>query len=185
MSKKTGLLRRTAAVAAFSGVAFALTTGAANAAPAIAEAPAAVSVSSSDLSPSTQKAWDDFILGGGFVAGGAAQMVSGAWVGAPGLLLAGATGSPVTPDQMKAWENWDEGAEKIGTGAAMIVAGAYIGAPGYVFDKIVGGATPGDLSPEELDQVTFLIPEGHPALDGVPTEQIPNPMAPFGGLGAF
>lgn len=185
MSKKTGLLRRTAAVAAFSGVAFALTAGAATAAPATAAAPAAVSVSSSDLSPSTQKAWDDFILGGGLVAGGAAQMVSGAWVGAPGLVIAGATGSPVTPDQMKAWENWDEGAAKIGTGAAMIVSGAYIGAPGYIYDKISAGATPTDLSPAELEQVSFLIPEDSPALEGIPTEQIPNPMSPFGGIGGF
>ena len=180
MSKKTGLLRRAAAVAAFSGVAFALTAGAATAAPA--DTTTAVSTSASDLSPSSQKAWEDFILGGSYVTGGAAQMVSGAWVGAPGLILAGATGSPLTPEQMQAWENWDEGGRKIGEGAAMMVAGAYVGAPGIILDKIAGGATPGDLSPAELEQVTFLIPEDSPALDGVSTDQIPNPMAPFGSF---
>jgi hypothetical protein len=182
MSKKTGLLRRAAAVAAFSGVAFALTNGAAEAAPATADTTTAVSPATSDLSPSTQKAWEDFILGGSYVAGGASQMVSGAWVGAPGLLLAGATGSPITPEQLAAWENWDEGGAKIGEGAAMMVAGAYVGAPGYVLDQIAGGATPGELSPAELEQVTFLIPQDSPALDGVPTEQIPNPMAPLGSF---
>ena len=183
MSKKTGLLRRAAAVAAFSGVAIALTAGTATAAPATATAaPAAVSVASSDLSPSTQKAWDDFILGGGLVAGGAAQMVSAAWVGAPGLIISGASGSPLTPAEIKAWEDWNEGGEKIGTGAALLVSGAYIGAPGYIYDKIAAGATPGDLSPAELDQVSFLIPEDSPALEDIPTEQIPNPLAPFGAF---
>ena len=81
MSKKTGLLRRAAAVAAFSGVAFALTAGAATAAPA--DTTTAVSTSASDLSPSSQKAWEDFILGGSYVTGGAAQMVSGAWSAPP------------------------------------------------------------------------------------------------------
>ncbi|MDQ4109572.1 MAG: type III effector [Actinomycetota bacterium] len=181
MSKKTGLLRRAAAVAAFSGVAFALTTGAAEAAPVTADTTTAVSTAS-NLSPSTEKAWADFILGGSYVAGGASQMVSGAWVGAPGLLLAGATGSPITPEQLAAWENWDEGGHKVGEGAAMMVAGAYVGAPGYVMDQIAGGATPGDLSPSELEQVTFLIPQDSPALDGVPTDQVPNPMAPLGSF---
>ncbi|HEY9393449.1 MAG TPA: type III effector [Nocardioides sp.] len=182
MSKKTGLLRRAAAIAAFSGVAFALTNGVAEAAPATADTTTAVSTSPSDLSPSSQKAWEDFILGGSYITGGASQMVSGAWVGAPGLILAGATGSPITPEQAAAWENWDEGGHKIGEGAAMMVAGAYVGAPGIILDQIAGGATPSDLSPSELEQVTFLIPEDSPALDGVSTDQIPNPMAPFGSL---
>jgi hypothetical protein len=182
MSKKTGMLRRAAAVAAFSGVAFALTTGAATAAPASADATTSVSTSANDISPSTQKAWDDFIVGGSFLAGGLAQMVSGAWIGAPGTLISGATGAPMTPEQMQAWDNWNEGAHKAGMGAAMLVSGAYIGAPGYIFDKITGGATPGDLSPEELEQVSFLIPQDNPVFDGVPTEQIPNPMAPLGSF---
>ncbi|MEU6137770.1 type III effector [Nocardioides sp. NPDC047086] len=181
MSKKTGLLRRAAAVAAFSGVAFALTTGAATAAP-VDDTTTAVSTATSDLSPSSQKAWEDFILGGSYITGGAAQMVSGAWVGAPGLILAGATGSPLTPEQLAAWENWDEGGHKIGEGAAMMVAGAYVGAPGIILDQIAGGATPSDLSPSELEQVTFLIPQDSPALDGVSTDQIPNPMAPLGSF---
>ncbi|MEI7055873.1 type III effector [Nocardioides sp. CCNWLW239] len=174
MSKKTGMLRRAAAVAAFSGVAFALTTGAATAAPVTNDATTSVSTSTEDLSPSTQKAWDDFILGGSFLAGGLAQMASGAWIGAPGTLMSGATGTPMTPEQMQAWEDWNEGAHKAGMGAAMLVSGAYIGAPGYIFDKITGGATPGDLSPEELEQVSFLIPEDSPALEGLPLDQIPG-----------
>ena len=181
MSKKTGLLRRAAAVAAFSGVAFALSTGTATAAPVDADTATAVT-STSDLSPSSEKAWADFILGGSYITGGASQMVSGAWVGAPGLILAGATGSPITPEQAAAWENWDEGGQKVGEGAAMMVAGAYVGAPGIILDQIAGGATPSDLSPAELEQVSFLIPEDSPALDGVSTDQIPSPMAPFGSL---
>ncbi|GGR73266.1 hypothetical protein J2S40_004561 [Nocardioides luteus] len=168
MSKKTGLLRRTAAVAAFSGVAFAMTTGTATAAP-VDTTTTAVSTTTSDLSPSTQKAWEDFLLGGALVGGGLAQMVSGAWTGAPGLLIAGATGAPLTPEQAAAWENWDEGGHKVGLGAAMIVSGVYVGAPGYIFDKIAGGATPGDLSPSELEEISFLIPQDSPVLDGVPT----------------
>jgi hypothetical protein len=109
-------------------------------------------------------------------------MVSAAWVGAPGLIIAGASGSELTPAEMKAWADWNEGGAMIGTGAALLVSGAYIGAPGYIYDKIVGGATPGDLSPAELEQVSFLIPQDSPALDGLPTEQVPNPMAPLGSL---
>ncbi|TQL70535.1 hypothetical protein FB381_4473 [Nocardioides albertanoniae] len=176
MSKNTGLLRRAAAVAAFSGVALALTTGTATAAPATAEVPTAASVSSADISPSTQKAWDDFIAGGAIAAGGASQMISGAWVGAPGLILAGATGQPLTPEQMMAWQNWDEGGHKVGMGVAMVVAGAYIGGPGYIIDQIEGGASPADFSPAELEKVSFLIPQDSPALDGIPADQIPNPM---------
>ncbi|MBB3087733.1 type III effector [Nocardioides albus] len=182
MSKKTGMLRRAAAVAAFSGVAFALTTGAATAAPVTDDATTSVSTSTNDLSPSTQKAWDDFIIGGSFLAGGLAQMVSGAWIGAPGTLMSGATGAPMTPEQLQAWEDWNEGAHKAGMGAAMLVSGAYIGAPGYIYDKITAGATPADLSPAELEQVSFLIPQDSPVFDGLPTEQIPNPMAPMGSL---
>lgn len=173
MSKKTGMLRRAAAVAAFSGVAFALTTGTASAAP-VTDDVTSVNTMTEDLSPSTQKAWDDFILGGALVGGGLAQMASAAWIGAPGTAMAGATGTPMTPDQKQAWEDWNEGGEMVGMGAAMLVSGAYIGAPGYIFDKITGGATPGDLSPEELEQVSFLLPKDHPALDGLPLDQIPG-----------
>ncbi|MGH3352925.1 MAG: type III effector [Nocardioides sp.] len=182
MSKKTGMVRRAAAVAAFSGVALALTTGSATAAPVTDDASSSVSTSTGDLSPSTQKAWEDFIIGGSFMAGGAAQMVSGAWIGAPGTLLSGATGAPMTPEQMEAWENWNEGGHKVGMGAAMVVAGAYIGAPGYIYDKITEGAGPSDLSPSELEQVSFLIPQDSPVLDGVPTDQVPNPMSPLGSF---
>ena len=191
MNNKTGLLRRIAAVAAFSGVAIALTTGTANAAVVThtndhnrtaTECVKENTGGASDLPPSSQKAWADFICGAGQVTGGGARMVSGAWVGAPGLILAGATGAPTRPEQKTAWVNWDGGAHQVGTGAAMVVAGVYVGAPGIVIDKIAGGAAPADLSPAEMDQVSFLMPKDNAALDGVPTDQIPNPLAPLGGF---
>ncbi|TQL70536.1 hypothetical protein FB381_4474 [Nocardioides albertanoniae] len=189
MNNKTGLLRRVVAVAAFSGVAVAMSAGTANAAPlthtndhnrTATECVEENTGGASDLSPSSQKAWADFICGAGQVTGGGARMVSGAWVGAPGLILAGATGSDLSPAQKKAWVNWDGGAHQVGTGAAMVVAGVYVGAPGIVMDKIAGGALPSELSSDELDQVSFLMPRDSAALDGVPTDQIPNPMSALG-----
>ncbi len=189
MNMKTGLLRRAAAVAAFSGVAVALTTGTANAAPVThtddhnrtaTECVKENTGGASDLSPSSQKAWADFICGAGQATGGAARMVSGAWVGAPGLILMGATGAPTSPEQKKAWVNWDGGAHQVGTGAAMVVSGVYVGAPGVVADKIMGGAMPTELSDSEMDQVSFLLPMENPALDGLPVGQVPNPLAPLG-----
>ncbi|GGR73259.1 hypothetical protein J2S40_004560 [Nocardioides luteus] len=189
MNKMTGLLRRSAAVAAFSGVAIALSMGSASAAPlthtddhnrTATECVEENTGIATDLSPSSQKAWADFICGAGQVAGGAARMVSGAWVGAPGLILAGATGGELSDAQKKAWVNWDGGAHQVGTGAAMVVSGVYVGAPGIVMDKIMGGALPSELSPAELDQVSFLMKKDNPALDGVDVDQIPNPLAPLG-----
>ena len=187
MNMKTGLLRRVAAVAAFSGVAVALTTGTATAADGThhnrteAECIAENSSGASDLSPSSQKAWASFICGAGQATGGAARMVSGAWVGAPGLILMGATGSELSPAQKKAWVNWDGGSHQVGNGAALVVSGAYVGAPGIVMDKIMGGALPSELSDREMDQVSFLLPMENPALDGLPVGQVPNPLA----LGTF
>jgi hypothetical protein len=188
MNKKTGLLRRAAAVAAFSGVAIALTTGTATAAPVTgdhhnrseAECIKENSAGASDLSPSSQKAWASFICGAGQATGGAARMVSGAWVGAPGLILMGATGDELSPAQKKAWVNWDGGAHQVGNGAALAVSGAYVGAPGIVMDKIMGGAMPSELSDSEMDQVSFLLPMDNPALDGLPVGQVPNPLGPLG-----
>ena len=125
MNMKTGLLRRVAAVAAFSGVAVALTTGTASAADGThhnrteAECIKENSAGASDLSPSSQKAWAGFICGAGQATGGAARMVSGAWVGAPGLILMGATGGELSPAQKKARVNWDGGSHQVGNGAAM------------------------------------------------------------------
>jgi hypothetical protein len=190
MNKKTGLLRRAAAVAAFSGVAVALTTGTATAAPVThtddhnrtaTECVKENTGGNSDFSPSTQKAWADFICGAGQATGGAARMVSGTWVGAPGLLLMGATGGDLSPAQKKAWVNWDGGAHQVGTGAAMVVSGVWVGAPGTVMDKIMGGAMPTELSDSEMEQVSFLLPMENPALDGLPVDQVPNPLA----LGTF
>ena len=188
MNKKTGLLRRTAAVAAFSGVAVALTMGTATADQGTgdhhnrteAECVAAHSSGASDLSPSSQQAWAAFICGAGQATGGGARMVSGAWVGAPGLLLMGATGSELSPAQKKAWVNWDGGSHQVGNGAAMVVSGTYVGAPGIVMDKIMGGAMPTELSDIEMDQVSFLLPMDSPAVDGLPVDQVPNPLGPLG-----
>jgi hypothetical protein len=187
MNMKTGLLRRAAAVAAFSGVAIALTAGTATATETgshhnrtEAECIAEHSSGPSDLSPSSQKAWASFICGSGQATGGAARMVSGAWVGAPGLILMGATGGELSPAQKKAWVNWDGGAHQVGNGAAMVVSGTYVGAPGIVMDKIMGGAMPSELSAREMDQVSFLLPMDSPALDGLPVGQVPNPLGPLG-----
>lgn len=121
-------------------------------------APVSESSAPSDLSPSTQKAWTDFICGGGRVTGGTARMVSGAWVGAVPTIMAGATGAELTPAQKKAWRNWDMGAHNVGHGAGMVISGVYVGAPGYIADKIAAGATPADLSPAQLDKVMFAMP---------------------------
>lgn len=111
----------------------------------------------SDLSPSTQQAWKNFVCGGGHVTGGAARMVSGAWFGAPAIVVA-ATGGDLSKVQLAAWKNWDRGANMLGRGAAMVISGVYVGAPGYIIDKISAGAAPTDLSTSELDQVSFLMP---------------------------
>lgn len=171
MINKTAVVRRAAVLAAVSGAVFALNTPASTSATGLAAEEGAdcttASGDASDLSPSTQQAWADFICGGANLAGGAARMVSGAWVGAPGTIIAGATGDELTDVQLKAWENWDEGADQAGLGAAMIVSGAYVGAPGYIVDKIENGATPGDLSPAEMRQVSFLVPSDSPLSDGL------------------
>lgn len=161
MSIKKGTLRRAAAVAAVSGLAFALPSAPASAGTGTQEDIAHCQTASgdaSDLSPSTQKAWADFICGGAHVTGGLARMVSGAWIGAPGTIIAGATGDELTELQFEAWKNWDRGANQAGKGVAMVVSGIYVGAPGYILDKLSNGATPADLSAREMDKVSFLIP---------------------------
>lgn len=182
MSMKTGLLRRMTVVAAFSGVVLALSGGAASAEPAPQEDSAYCQTGgASELSPSTQKAWADFICGGGNVAGGLARMISGVWVGAPGTLIAGVTGKEMSPEQLQAWWNWNRGADQAGKGAAMIISGVYVGAPGYILDKISGGATPADLSELELEQVSFLMPIDSPQADAIPGGRLlGDPMALLG-----
>lgn len=205
MTIQTGMrkgLRSAAVVAAASSVMFALPS-----APASADTqdePIAhcktASGDASDLSPSTQKAWADFICGGAHLTGGAARMVSGAWIGAPGTIIAGATGDELTQVQMDAWKNWDRGANQAGKGAAMIVSGVYVGAPGYIIDKMTnaaGGVSPSELSPAEMRKVSFLMPadsayaenvdlQGLPTdqlpTDQLPTELLPTDMLPTGGL---
>lgn len=134
----------------------------------------------SDLSPSSRAAWTSFVCGGGQVTGGAARMVSGAWIGAIPTIVAGATGAPMTADQKKAWRNWDRGANQAGIGAAKLVAGTYVGAPGIVMDKIMSGALPTDLSPAELRQVSFAIdPNSQMARDVPGLPELPLPELPF------
>lgn len=122
-----------------------------------------------DLSPSTQKAWADFISGGAEAGNGAAKMVSGAWIGAPAIITS-ATGEELTDSQMKAWKNWDEGGEQFGHGAAKVVSGAYVGAPGYIIDKIAAGAAPSDLSRAEMRKVSFMMPTDTLPSAGLPTD---------------
>lgn len=182
MINKTALVRRAAVLAAASGAVFALNAPASAGGVAVEGGADCQTASgdASDLSPSTQKAWADFICGGANLAGGAARMVSGAWIGAPGTIIAGATGDELSDAQLKAWENWDEGADQAGMGAAMIVSGAYVGAPGYIVDKIENGATPGDLSASEMRQVSFLVPT-----DSSLSSALPGVGAPVELLGLF
>jgi hypothetical protein len=134
---------------------------------------------SSDLSPSSRAAWTSFICGGGQLTGGAAKMVSGAWIGAAPTIVAGATGAELTADQQEAWDNWDRGANQAGIGAAKLVAGAYVGAPGIVMDKIMSGALPTDLTPAELRQVSFAVDptsqigQDIPGLPELPLPELP------------
>lgn len=175
MNTHTGLrisARGTAFVAAVVGVAMAVPAAPASAGTHPTAAVTVAADGTSDLSPSTRKAWSDFIEGGAEVAGGAARMVSGAWIGAPAIVVA-ATGGELSPTQVKAWRNWDEGAEQGGQGVAKVVSGAYVGAPGYIIDKIESGATPGDLSASELKQVSFLTPAESLPTDGLPTDLLP------------
>ena len=137
------------------------------------------------MSPATVKAWTDFICGGGRVTGGAARMVSGAWVGAIPTILAGATGDEISPEAKKAWRNWDMGAHNAGHGAGMVISGVYVGAPSAVMDLVASGATPADLSPAQLRQVSFAIPADSPLaknydVQGTPDlPQLPLPTDPI------
>lgn len=157
MTIRTGMRKAIVVAAATAGMALGLQGGvpAANAHPGCSMEEEGTA---SDLSPSTQRAWANFICGGGRATGGTARMVSGAWIGAVPTIMAGATGAELTASQKKAWKNWDMGAHNAGHGAAMVVSSVYVGAPSYVMDKIAAGATPADLSPAELRQVSFLMP---------------------------
>lgn len=187
MSNKTAMVRRAAALVAVSGAVFAMQAAPASAGtqdPPIAHCQTK-SGNASDLSPSTQKAWADFICGGAHLTGGAARMVSGAWIGAPGTIIAGATGGELSQVQMDAWKNWDRGANQAGKGAAMIVSGVYVGAPGYIIDKLTntaGGVTPSELSPAEMRQVSFLMPAESPFADHVDLQGLPTDQLPTGDL---
>lgn len=182
MLNKTAMVRRAAALAAVSGVVFALPAASASA--DTQDEPIAhcqtKSGDASDLSPSTQKAWADFVCGGAHLTGGAARMVSGAWFGAPAIVVA-ATGGDLSDVQMDAWKNWDRGANQGGKGAAMIVSGVYVGAPGYIIDKLTnsaGDVTPSDLSAKEMKQVSFMMPADSALVDqlglDVPSSELPG-----------
>ncbi len=132
-----------------------------------------VSEGASELSHTSRAAWASFICGGAHVTGGSARVISGAWIGWP-TIIASATGQPITADQAKAWKNWDHGAYNAGRGAAMVVSGAYVGAPSVVLDLIKNGATPADLTPAQMRQVSFAIDpnsefgQSVPGLSGLP-----------------
>lgn len=74
------------------------------------------------------RGWKNWDTGSAELGGGAAKLVSGAWIGAPSSLLE--LGSPVSSPKTKdAWEDWNEGgAEGVG-GAGKMVSGAFVGAP--------------------------------------------------------
>lgn len=175
MTTQTGMRKASqiAAVAALAtGVTLVLPAASATAGDHAAASGTVAAGEASDLSPSTRNAWKDFIEGGSEAAGGAARMVSGAWFGAPAIVVA-ASGGDLSAVQLKAWRNWDEGAEEGGQGVAKVISGAYVGAPGYVIDKITAGATPGDLTPSELRQVSFMMPAGDLPMGGLPTDMLP------------
>jgi hypothetical protein len=178
MSIRTGMRKAIVTAAAVAGVALAVQGAPAQAATQ-AQGPNVngnchpVSDSASDLSPTSRAAWASFICGGGHVTGGTARAISGAWIGWP-TIIASATGQPITADQAKAWKNWDHGAYNAGRGAAMVVSGAYVGAPSVVLDPIKKGASPADLSPAQMRQVSFAIDPNSefgrsvPGLSGLP-----------------
>jgi hypothetical protein len=172
MSIHTGMRKAIVAATAVAGVALAV-QGAPAQASTLAQGPNVngnchpVSDSASDLSPKSQAAWASFICGGGHVTGGSARVISGAWIGAP-TIIASATGGEITADQAKAWKNWDKGAYNAGRGAAMVVSGAWIGAPSTVLDIIKGGASPADLTPAQMRQVTFAFDPASEFAQAVP-----------------
>ena len=105
-------------------------------------------------------------------------MVSGAWFGAPAIVVA-ATGGELSETQVQAWRDWDKGAYNAGRGAAMVVSGAYVGAPGIVLDQIKNGATPADLQPAQVRQVSFLVDPNSPVADEIPAmPESPLPQLP-------
>ncbi|MGH3359321.1 MAG: type III effector [Nocardioidaceae bacterium] len=166
-----------AIVAATAGVALALPATLASAGDNETASARAAATGGPGLSPETRTAWKDFIEGGGISLGGASRMVSDVWVGAPAILAATA-GEELSPAQVRAWKNWDEGADD-SQGAAEVISEVYVGAPGYILDQIEGGATPADLSPAEMRQVSFMMPveeltaDGRPA-NGVSTDDLPD-----------
>lgn len=187
MTIHTGLRKAAAAAAAVAaGVALSVQSApAANAHPSCNPK----SSQASDLSPSSVAAWTTWICGGGQLTGGAARMVSGAWFGAPAIVIA-ASGGELSATQLKAWENWDQGAKMGGRGAAKLIAAAYVGAPGIVLDQIKKGATPSDLSARQLDKVTFLVDPTSPMAQDLPLPvELPSTieellaMLQGGGLG--
>lgn len=114
-------VRKLLLVAGIAAAGFAMTMGTASAA-----------TPSGDYKPGScdlmDRGWNNWDTGSAELGGGAAKLVSGAWIGAPSSLLE--LGSPVSsPKTQAAWEDWNEGgAEGVG-GAGKMVSGAYIGAP--------------------------------------------------------
>jgi hypothetical protein len=113
--------RKLLLVAGIAVAGFAMTMGTASAA-----------TPSGDYNPSAcdlmDRGWTNWDTGSAELGGGAAKLVSGAWIGAPSSLLE--LGSPVSsPKTQAAWEDWNEGgAEGVG-GAGKMVSGAFVGAP--------------------------------------------------------
>lgn len=157
-------IRRTMTLVGVAGAAFAIGIAPASASVGTANQDDAKvqeaqnSKATHELSPETEEAWETFIEGGNNLTGGAAMLVSGAWIGAPWSIVQMATTGELSPEVEEAWRVWNEGGAMVGRGAAQLVSGAWIGAPSSILDLISEGATPEDLTPEQLDQVSFLLP---------------------------
>lgn len=114
-------VRKLLLVAGIAVAGFAMTMGTASAA-----------TPSGDYNPSAcdlmDRGWNNWDTGSAELGGGAAKLISGAWIGAPSSVLE--LGSPVSsPKTQQAWDDWNEGgAEGVG-GAGKMVSGAWVGAP--------------------------------------------------------
>lgn len=141
-----------------------LAMGAAPALARPADAPAPVA-SAGTLSDVTTQAWEDWINGSCLVGEGAAQLVSGAYVGAPSIALDLLKGEGLTDPSELAWLTFNEGGGKLTQGAGQMVAAAFFGVPFAALDyakaAIDAGAEGGEwktwdeLTPAEHEQIGY------------------------------
>lgn len=121
--------RRLMVVLAAAGAALAMSVG-----PAMAY-PAPPTDGTNELSDTTKDAWDTWNEGACLVGEGAAQLVSGAYVGAPFIaldLLKG--GEHLSDPSQLAWLTFNEGGGKLTQGAGQLISAAVIGVPYLALD---------------------------------------------------